>query len=302
MPSSEPSSATTHAVCYQISTVLSTTMMYPMDLVKSRIMSQNGSHTRAYYGSSLNYAGAFSAMQKIGSNEGFFSLFRGVNFAIYAAMLSSMTYMYCYQRALENAFDKTSLPAMYAASFSASVVSIVTTHPIWLLKTRTQLQEISHPPAKTPSLWSLFLSTVRTEGPKGLYKGIQAQICTAVIHASYLPFYLALKQTVQPAEHRISFHSADLLVCLLCTLLAKFTLVILSNPFLVMQTKLQDKRSCQSQPMYRSLRSTLFSVVRTEGITNGLLRRGLAANLLFELPRSTARILLYEIFLSFALR
>lgn len=76
------------------------------------------------------------------------------------------------------------------SAFEAGVIMVFLTNPLWLIKTRMQLQpsglriNVINPGGMTPNdppqayagLWDAFRTIVREEGPAGLYKGASINV------------------------------------------------------------------------------------------------------------------------------
>lgn len=58
-----------------------------------------------------------------------------------------------------------------AAAFESGCATVLLTNPLWLIKTRLQLQ-IAASPSNYSGLWHALSTIVRSEGILGLYKGI----------------------------------------------------------------------------------------------------------------------------------
>ena len=76
------------------------------------------------------------------------------------------------------------------AAFEAGVIMVFLTNPLWLIKTRMQLQPLkaqaTQPQAaqeRYRGLWHAVRTIVNEEGPLGLYKGARDRVWAAVVVA-----------------------------------------------------------------------------------------------------------------------
>ena len=276
--------ATRHAICYQVSSIVSTAIFYPMDLIKAREMSKTlsqgtSARKKMIVGSILD------SLREIQRLKGFSSLYSGLYYALVASMMSSAAYMFSYRSFLDCCpQEKQSFICMYTVSVCSSIFSMVLTNPLWLLKTRAQIFSTLENTQNSGTISNLKHICSR-EGFFGMYKGAKPQFYSLMVHSAYIPLYEMLKYMTCPQDE-----TPTLSKCLGSTVLTKIILSTVTNPFQILQVNLQGNRNRSPVCMY----ALATSISRRDGIVRGLFIRGLAPNLLFELPRSTARIILYE--------
>ncbi|KNH04923.1 mitochondrial carrier protein [Perkinsela sp. CCAP 1560/4] len=303
----KPSTSTTskHTISAQLAAAGSTIMFYPLDSIKFRIMSQDGTKARVYHKGTNDFTGIISAMRGTYANEGVRALYRGVCLSIGGAVYSWGVYMFLYKYLMSLYYtDDTvarSVKVDYCASVTASLTCASVSNPIWLIKTRMQLQDRS---AVGVTYYRHFFHGVRdvlrNEGVRALWKGLGPQMMLCVPNAAYLPLYEAIKHSILRERAKTDDRQLTLSEILFCTLIAKSAAAVVSNPLLVIKTKIQDHRNVQpngGQTPYTSVRSVFRTAIAREGLWKGLILRGLTTSLVQTIPRSTAHILLYELFL-----
>ena len=96
----DPWSVYQHTVAMQIAAAVSTLMLYPLDSVKFRIMSQDGTMRTRYHASKGDFTGLIHALQKTYQIEGFAALYRGACISIHSSVLSWGIYMFAYKKLL----------------------------------------------------------------------------------------------------------------------------------------------------------------------------------------------------------
>ena len=116
----------------------STAVLQPIDVVKVRY--------QVFTGTARSYSSVLSAVRTIVSTEGVGALYKGLSPAMLGSAMSWGLYMHFYEHAkaalLAGRASETrlsSLEHMGAAMSAGGAVALITT-PIWMIKTRLQLQ------------------------------------------------------------------------------------------------------------------------------------------------------------------
>jgi solute carrier family 25 folate transporter 32 len=116
---------------FQVAGLSSTVVFYPLDLVKVRFQVAK------------NVTGIWSKMKEIVRAEGVRGLFGGLSASVVASALSWGGFFYFYENAKKRRGAGTVLRDALN-SVEAGGIMVMFTNPIWLVKTRLQLQEKSH--------------------------------------------------------------------------------------------------------------------------------------------------------------
>ncbi|KAL4364601.1 hypothetical protein AHAS_Ahas07G0022400 [Arachis hypogaea] len=141
---------------------------YPLDLVRTRLAAQ----TNTTY-----YSGIFNALQTISKEEGIFGLYKGlgttlltvgpsiaISFTVYESMRSY------WQSNRPN--DSAAVVSLACGSLSG-IASSTATFPLDLVRRRKQLEGAGgRARVYTMGLFGMFRHIIRTEGLRGLYRGI----------------------------------------------------------------------------------------------------------------------------------
>jgi solute carrier family 25 (mitochondrial folate transporter), member 32 len=166
---------------------VSTILLYPLDLIKVRLQVNETSGCRL---------SSFTVMNTILKHEGILGLYQGLSPAIVGSAVSWGGYLFFYegikkwyrhQKDPNNASNKVYLSATenFVSACSSGAILVGLTNPIWLIKTRMQLQLTQASiatGAKKPyiSMFDAFRTIVREEGVVALYKGaIPALVLTS---------------------------------------------------------------------------------------------------------------------------
>ena len=162
----------------------STIAFQPLDVIKTRLQVQDEVDA-----SRRRYAGFARGVRKIVADEGVRGLYAGTTPAVIGSAVSWGAYFTCYNAARRRYgaargeggkdFELSARENFYAAT-EAGMVTTVLTNPIWVIKTRMQLQRAgtlaSGAGAAAEPPYSSFIDALARiaakEGLGGLYKGL----------------------------------------------------------------------------------------------------------------------------------
>lgn len=136
-------------------------------------------------------AGTLASLRGIYTNEGLAALWRGMGPTIVGVMPSRAIYFSTYSKTKQlltrlNDGRENSLVHL-ASALSAGIATSTATNPIWLIKTRMQLQSTSsHGMPLYRNSFDCLRVVLRSEGLRGLYKGLTASyLGISINHASF---------------------------------------------------------------------------------------------------------------------
>ncbi|RNF13653.1 mitochondrial carrier protein [Trypanosoma conorhini] len=284
------SSPLSHTVSTQMASAASTLIFYPFDMLRVRFMSQDGTVQRQHNGQT--YHSIRRALATIYREEGPRALFRGCHVAVLGSVTAWGIYMYTY-RSLCCSADVSSFLGRAGISFLASLFSTVLTSPIWLIKTRMQIEDATQS-RKYVTFRSGFRQVVRTTGFRSLWRGVSLQMTLVLPNALNYPMYDFFKGITLQARSRQAAKGGDLSVpeTLVCSTLTKLILVLLSHPIMFLKVRLQDQRWNLGEVKYTNVRRSVLLTLKREGVRG--MFRGLNSSLLHSLPRGVTHYLLYE--------
>ncbi|CBH18491.1 mitochondrial carrier protein, putative [Trypanosoma brucei gambiense DAL972] len=298
-------SPSSHILASQLASAVSTTMFYPMDTLRIRYMSQDGTIQRQHNGQT--YRSIYRAVGVIWKEEGLRALFRGCHVAVLGAVVAWGVYMFVYhalcdlyiptsnKRAGDDFLFRTVLSSI--ASCSCAVVG----NPIWLLKTRMQIEEIASREAAVAGA-SIFRNSknytsffgglryaIQTDGVLSLWRGVSAQVLLGLPNALNFPAYEALKSFWLQRSDRETLYSYEACIC---STASKTAVSIIGYPLHVVKTRMQDQRSRRGDLQYVSFLQSAWLVLQTHGFAG--LYRGMVPSLLHSVPRLALTFVLYE--------
>ncbi|KAJ3111731.1 ADP/ATP carrier protein [Phlyctochytrium bullatum] len=160
--------------------VFANTLVFPLDVVKTRLQVQN--KAIAHLNPNQHYNSGLDALIKILKNEGLPGLYAGLGAGLFGTVASSFSYFYFYSsirtRYLKslpkNAEISTAMELLLGAA--AGALSQLFTLPIAVVTTRQQ----TTPPKDRNSFFKTFEEIVKEEGIQGLWKGLKASLVLCV--------------------------------------------------------------------------------------------------------------------------
>jgi solute carrier family 25 folate transporter 32 len=292
-------------VASQAAGAVSTFVVCPLDTVRYRFMSQDGTSVRTHNG--RYYTRTIDSLRHIVKEEGVAALFRGGHIAVFGASASWGIYMYAYrtgQAMVYGMFTANDPRHVFlvdtAISSAASLSNALLTTPIWLIKTRMQVEDNSMRAGSTTQRhYSSFLGgvrhTVRSEGVMAMWKGVNVQLAMSAANAVYFPLYEMIKRCLlrsRPSRtsDRLEHHEV-----VVCSAVSKSAIAFATNPMFVLRTRLQDARSTAVPKVQYvgAVQSAKITYAR-EGI--GGFFRGVVPSVTLTAPRAALCMVLMEHF------
>ncbi|XP_075425817.1 solute carrier family 25 member 36 isoform X2 [Ascaphus truei] len=173
--------------------------------------------------------------------------------------------------------------------------AITATNPIWLVKTRLQL-DARNRGEKRMSAFECIRKVYRSDGLKGFYRGMSASyagISETVIH---FVIYESIKRkllehktasTMDEEEESVR-EASDFVGLMLAAATSKTCATSIAYPHEVVRTRLREEGT-----KYRSFFQTLSLIMKEEGY--GSLYRGLTTHLVRQIPNTAIMMSTYEV-------
>jgi len=235
--------------------------------------------------------GVWACLKHIWLNEGPRGLYRGLGPNLVGVAPSRAIYFWSYsttKRQLNSSLPRQNRDTPFVhvlSAASAGFVSSCLTNPIWLVKTRLQLDR-SH-----SSLPMVVRRIYKEGGPTGFWKGLTASwwgISETVIH---FVIYEFLKKCL--AEHQQKKKDSDKSLLdfvgfMACGATSKTCATCVAYPHEVARTRMRESGS-----KYRSFWQTLRVVGMEEGRVG--LYKGLATQLVRQIPNTAIMMATYEL-------
>ncbi|KAJ1772207.1 Pyrimidine nucleotide transporter, mitochondrial [Coemansia sp. RSA 1813] len=244
-----------------------------------------------------------SYLKELCMKEGFRGWFAGLGPALVGIIPSRSIQFFTYgngKRVLAqwNGGKETALVQLSAAAFAAMVTTTATS-PIWMVKTRMQLQ-----PGKYTGGIAYLFSIVKKEGLFGLYKGTSAAYLGASESAIQWMIYEQLKRALRsysdtPGSQRNNPARAKTTVEWFeyfgAAASAKLLASVITYPHEVLRTRLRQPPDDRGVVKYRGLTNSAKIIYAEEGLRG--FYGGLTPHLLRTVPNAAIMFLSYELVL-----
>ncbi|XP_073168336.1 solute carrier family 25 member 33-like isoform X3 [Lepidochelys kempii] len=245
--------------------------------------------------------GVLQLMRAILEKEGIRSLFRGLGPNLVGVAPSRAIYFAAYAGAKEKlnvVFRPESKKVHVLSAVCAGVTSATLTNPIWLVKTRMQLEARARGEKQSNAL-QCAIRVYRTEGLRGFYRGISASYAGVSETVIHFVIYEALKQQLReqqpflPTAFALAPNSHDFFGLMAAAAISKTCASCIAYPHEVVRTRLREEGS-----RYRSFLQTLRLVAQEEGPL--ALYRGLLAQMMRQIPNTAIMMATYELIIHLA--
>lgn len=302
--SSERTPKWVHFVAGGIGGMVGAIVTCPLDVVKTRLQLDTYHHSYNLEPKSRNplikswqhLAETGLALRTIYSGEGPRALFRGLGPNLVGVIPARLINFFTYgaSKELISRHCNGGVEATWvhlALGIAAGFVTLTATNPIWLIKTRLQLDKTKGRHYKNS--WDCFRYVVKTEGFRSLYKGLSASYLGGAELTLQWVLYEQMKLLLQ--RRLIEAHGPDGKtkstadhVYEWCARLgaagaAKFVALLITYPHEVVRTRLRQAPLEETgRPKYTGLLQCFKLVVREEGLA--LMYGGLTPHLLRTVP------------------
>ncbi|KAJ5156578.1 Mitochondrial carrier protein RIM2 [Penicillium capsulatum] len=243
--------------------------------------------------------------------EGWKAFFRGLGPSLAGVVPATAIKFYVYgnckrigSQMLGYGEDSTLIHAQ--AAISAGIATATATNPIWLVKTRLQLDRAQTTTGTRRYRNSLdcVQQVLRHEGLRGLYKGLSASYLGSVETALHLVLYERLKVILQkslgPSDQKQTPTQKEITSWISTTGAAgsaKFAAALLAYPHEVIRTRLRQAPLENGVPKYTGLAQCFRLIAKEEGMAG--LYGGLMPHMARSIPSAIITLGVYEFVLRF---
>ncbi|KAL1964265.1 hypothetical protein VTN77DRAFT_7085 [Rasamsonia byssochlamydoides] len=244
-------------------------VMYPLDVVKTRVQLQKGAGT-----GEEAYKGMFDCFSKIVRNEGFSRLYRGITAPILmeapkrATKFAANDSWGAFYRQLFGAQKQTqSLAVLTGATAGATEAFVVV--PFELVKIRLQDRASA---GKYKGMLDVVTKIVREEGPLALYNGLESTLWRHILwNGGYFGCIFQVRALLPKAE--AGNRSQQIRNDLIAGTIGGTAGTILNTPMDVVKSRIQNSPKIPGQvPKYNWAWPAVATVFREEGF--GALYKG----------------------------
>ncbi|EFJ30847.1 hypothetical protein SELMODRAFT_89452 [Selaginella moellendorffii] len=269
--------------------------LHPLDIVRTRFQADDGRNRFVH-----QYKSTANALLTIARTEGVKGLYAGLSPAVFGSSLAWGLYFLFYsnikemhQRRLGGELG----PGHHlVASAEAGALVSAMTNPIFLVKTRLQLQPPNGSQQPYSGFMDAFHSIRKVEGWRGFYKGFGPSVLLVSHGALQFMAYeegrkmaIAARKRVDPSATENSLTSLDFAVL---GATSKLFALFLTYPYQVIRTRSQQRPDSQGSLSYRGGWHAFTETLKYEGVRG--LYKGMVPNLLRVAPSSSITFIVYE--------
>ncbi|GMI94043.1 folate transporter 1 [Hibiscus trionum] len=270
--------------------------MYPLDIVRTRFQVNDGRVSN--FPTYKNTAHAIFTITRL---EGLKGLYAGFLPAVLGSTVSWGLYFFFYGRAKQryskNREEKLSSGLHLASAAEAGALVSLCTNPIWLIKTRLQLQNPLNQNRRYAGIYDALRTILREEGWTALYKGLGPGLLMVSHGAIQFTTYEELRRVMvdYKAKKQKSETASNLLNSFDYAVLggsSKIAAILITYPFQVIRTRTQQRPTDEGIPRYMNSWHVVKETARFEGLRG--FYKGITPNLLKNVPASSITFIVYE--------
>lgn len=271
----------------------------PLDVIKTRLQVRSlvFGHDGADH---KGFVGVSRVVSRIWYEDGMRGFYRGLGPTV-VGYLPTWAIYFCVYDAGKKFFSSEFPHAQnhpfavhIASAMVAGATSTTTTSPMWVVKTRSMLQNSSVPEElRYRNMFDAFVKIYKREGLMAFYKGLLPSLLGVFHVVVQFPLYEHFKSLTAEAKRGEPLTSGSIL---LCSGGSKMLASIATYPHEVLRTRLQmvpmpTTQNGVTRTHYAGLLQTIYSIAKSEGLPG--FYRGMGVNLVRTVPSSGLTILTY---------
>eukprot|EP00892_Ulva_mutabilis_P011245 jgi/Ulvmu1/8493/UM044_0027.1 len=294
------------AVAGAFSGALTVLLLHPLDVIKTRLQVQEK-------GISNRYHSTVHAFKTIKAREGVRGLYSGlapslignaVSWGLYWVAWKSIHGYHCTQQGV----DDLPWTMKLLTGMQAGVLVTLATNPLWVVKTRMQLESTNVPataarkaaastaaaarPTAALGLPGAVRSVLRTDGLAGFYRGLGPALLLCSHGAIQMMAYEELKGARRQRLLAAGFEHVPHADSLVIGAVAKLAASAFTYPLQVARSRMQQRLSGTQKLAYRTMPRAFVRILRKGGFT--ALYQGFTANAARVCPQAAVQFFLYE--------
>ncbi|KAI9026874.1 mitochondrial carrier domain-containing protein [Hyaloraphidium curvatum] len=305
-----------HAAAGGVSSTIAAAITCPLEVVKTRQQSSIWAHLRKHEGPktlSERLVGPFQttarALGEVYRKEGLRALWKGLGPNLVGVIPARSIYFGVYGKVKHTLAERHGREWSWihmVSAATAGATSATLTSPIWLIKTRMQLQSDAAGPdgvahRKYRNSWHCLQMVLKEEGVRGLYKGLSASYLGIAESTIQFVTYEWLKAKLRerrigyadptPGIHEKTFE--DWMESFLTAASAKLFAASVTYPHEVIRTRLREAPVDGGRSKYTGIVQCAKLIYKEEGF--GALYGGMATHLIRVVPNASIMFLIYEV-------
>eukprot|EP01120_Amphizonella_sp_Union-15-10_P011879 TRINITY_DN5167_c0_g1_i2.p1 TRINITY_DN5167_c0_g1~~TRINITY_DN5167_c0_g1_i2.p1 ORF type:complete len:273 (-),score=30.87 TRINITY_DN5167_c0_g1_i2:22-840(-) len=261
----------------------------PLEVVKTRLQaSQHKDSLQTKFRFGLGTANALHVLMK---EEGFPGLWRGLGPHLAGVVPARAIHFFVYGN-LKNFFKQNgygeSAWVHFVSALAAGGTVVTLTSPMWVIKTRVQLQNIRQSQGKYTNAFDATHQIYHKEGILAFWKGLSASYLGLSETVLQFVIYEKLKSSIVKKEEKKLTVTEFLTTASIAKLIASAA----TYPHEVIRTRLREQRN---ERVYTGVFSGLAKIYKEEGVRG--LYGGMGAHLIRVVPNAAIMFLTYELVL-----
>jgi solute carrier family 25 folate transporter 32 len=259
-------------------------LVNPLDVIKIRV--QN-SHKKT----------SMDCFKEIWKKEGSRGFFRGMAATAISYSLDKAIWFSSYVKIKKLLATFLDIPVhsfinQFYASVLSSAITILSTNPLWMIRTRLMTQSITATANSYyyNSISNAMIIIYRNEGISAFYKGLGPSFLGISHVAIQFPLYEQIKIRLKEEQGTDDLNSSSIL---LASSLSKIIASLVTYPHEVVRTRLQTQIGDAADAKYKSLIQSIKLIYKEEGFTS--FYKGIGINSIRTVPAAAFSLLTYEI-------
>lgn len=300
-----------HLISGTTAGILTTVCLHPLDLIKTRFQVHEGNIGRSH--KQAKYRSTWHGIRTVVSNEGLRALYQGITPATFGSGSAWGLYFFFYESYKKqnqflldgNKFYNNKTFVNLCSSSQAGVTTVFITNPIWLVKTRMQVQDKSlftqqaavaegggtatTQPRQTfyRSMPHAFKTIIQEEGFFALYRGLLPALFLVSHGVIQFVVYEELKTLVTNDGNK----KLGILEPLWMGAISKTIASTATYPWQTIKSRIQQRQKLDAKP-YNGMIDCGTRIIKNEGMRG--LYKGLAPNLMRIAPSAAITFFTYE--------
>ncbi|KAH6912167.1 mitochondrial carrier protein RIM2 [Coprinopsis sp. MPI-PUGE-AT-0042] len=317
MAAKEPPSVSAHLVAGASGGFATAVLTSPLDVLRTRLQSEyyhNASSVKPTTSATssaplraLRHSlDSFKLLGSIASTEGWRGFFRGLGPSLAGVVPATAVKFYVYGNSKTlwssvTSYPKDSTTVTALAATSAGIITSTVVNPIWVVKTRLQLDHANTELGKRRynNSFDCTRQIIKQEGIKGLYRGMSASYLGTIETVAHLGLYERLKPIISQLMDKDDVQRGpryDSLKVWVSTTgaagAAKFAATLLTYPHEVVRTRLRQAPTVQGGLKYTGLWQCFTLVAKEEGLAG--LYGGMGPHFARSIPSAMITLGVYE--------
>ncbi len=269
----------------------------PLEMIKTRLQAERNkqeirdSGKRHMFGTRIGYA-----LRHVYATSGITGLWRGIGPHLAGTIPARAIHFGVYNEAKKRykvLLGKEGWLQHLLAAASAGLCSVTITSPLWVIKTRMQLQTPQE--MRYRNSVDCLIQMVRYEGWRSLFRGLSASIVGISESSMQFVMYEKLKKVLAKPDVELT-----VIEYMTAASAAKMAAVAITYPHEVVRTRMREVTAPGAERRYKTLLQSFGRVWAEEGVVG--MYGGMAAHMVRVVPNAGIMFLTYELFVRFFAR